>query len=458
MKEKILLCLLLPLLVISDKVQVTDLFQSVGVEYKGNIYAGYLGTGVTNKEHFYVFTESQTKSDKLLLYIHGGPGCSALSPLLAEIGPVTTDLYSGVYHLNKYSWNKDINVLYFDSPAGVGFSKTNDPEFHYDDTMTSKAHYASLIEFMETFKEFGFKELYIAGQSYGGVYVPYLVKEIYDHSESTINLIGILIGNGLTDKETDIERSMIDFGTSNGIIAPELKREYNSVCPHFDESDINGFFPRDVTERCNEVRKKIKDKWEGIDIYGIYHQCKPMKNQEIFSFGKGMSYTMSNFNKNKDSNAKIPEVTIWPAYCAHDESVVNFLNSDVVKDKLHVDKSLHWIGCNEKLMYNYNLSDSIEIYKSVLFTKGLRVWFLSGDMDACVSTIGSMRWIQKTGWKLMKEYTQWHCLKQVAGFYQQYENGFTFITVRGGGHMPALDKRPEMKTLLDAFIAGEFKE
>lgn len=454
MKDKIVLCLLLPFLVISStRVQVTELFKSVGVEYTGNIYAGYLDTGIENKEHFYVFTESEEKSDKLLLYIHGGPGCSALSTLVAETGPVTTDQYSGVFHLNKFSWNKNINVLYFDSPAGVGFSKTDDQESKYDDTKTAKAHYASLIDFITTFVDFGLKELYIAGQSYGGVYLPYLVKEIYAHPDSEINLQGILIGNGLTDKETDIERSMVDFGTLNGIISPELKREFDWVCPHI-EDDINDFWPRDVTEKCNEVRKKIKDCFEGIDVYGIYHQCKSKTTQNLFSFNEAMGYTMAHFNKAK--LAKEQEKPIWPSYCEEDSTVSDFLNSEVVKDKFQVNKSLTWVVCNRKLMRDYTFSDSIELYKNVLFTEKLRVWFFSGDSDACVPTIGSMRWIKKTDWKLKKEYTQWKCQNQVAGLYQQYENGFTFITVRGAGHLPSLDKRPEMKTLLDAFIKGEF--
>lgn len=83
----------------------------------------------------------------------------------------------------------------------------------------------------------------------------------------------------------------------------------------------------------------------------------------------------------------------------------------------------------------------------------LRVWFYSGDADGCVSTIGTIRWLKKTGWKV-NQYTHWKYMNQKAGIYQKYENGFTFITVKGAGHLASVEKRPQMKFLFDSFIKG----
>ena len=66
------------------------------------------------------------------------------------------------------------------------------------------------------------KEFYVSGESYAGVYIPTLATHILnDKSEDKVNLKGVLIGNGLTDFDTDVERSMVEFGFWHGMISIE---------------------------------------------------------------------------------------------------------------------------------------------------------------------------------------------------------------------------------------------
>ncbi|KAM3304756.1 hypothetical protein P3S67_011622 [Capsicum chacoense] len=73
---------------------------------------GYIGVGDhEDAQLFYYFikSESNPESDPVLLWITGGPGCSALSGLIYEIGPITFEPveYNGCLPkmiLNPYSW------------------------------------------------------------------------------------------------------------------------------------------------------------------------------------------------------------------------------------------------------------------------------------------------------------------------------------------------------------------
>nr|GMD41836.1 serine carboxypeptidase-like 18 [Ipomoea batatas]GMD43010.1 serine carboxypeptidase-like 18 [Ipomoea batatas] len=75
---------------------------------------GYIGVGeYEDVQLFYYFVESEKNAEKdpLVVWLTGGPGCSALSGLAYEIGPFTFDhaSFDGTLpsvNLNPYSWTK----------------------------------------------------------------------------------------------------------------------------------------------------------------------------------------------------------------------------------------------------------------------------------------------------------------------------------------------------------------
>ena len=102
--------------------------------------AGTATTASRPRVHYWlVESESTTpQEDPLVVWFNGGPPCSALLGFFAENGPFlarpasTTPLHNdddqthnptGVnIILNEGRWNKHANLLYLESPLGVGFS------------------------------------------------------------------------------------------------------------------------------------------------------------------------------------------------------------------------------------------------------------------------------------------------------------------------------------------------
>ena len=67
------------------------------------------------------------------------------------------------------------NVLYIESPAGVGFTRADTPrdKIHNDVTQSEDALVA-IQAFFAGFPEYLENDIYIAGESYAGIYVPYV--------------------------------------------------------------------------------------------------------------------------------------------------------------------------------------------------------------------------------------------------------------------------------------------
>eukprot|EP00347_Sterkiella_histriomuscorum_P021597 403333426 len=98
------------------------------------LFSGYLSVRGTGKYLHYMFAESQQNpsTDPLLIWFNGGPGCSSMLGYLQEHGPYVMEDETKVFHKNDYSWNKQANMVYIESPAGVGFSYCDDMKLCQD--------------------------------------------------------------------------------------------------------------------------------------------------------------------------------------------------------------------------------------------------------------------------------------------------------------------------------------
>jgi cathepsin A (carboxypeptidase C) len=67
-----------------------------------------------------------------------------------------------------------------------------------NDDQTAKNNYLALLHFFEKFPQFKGNDFYITGESYAGVYIPFLALEIL-RDNSKIKLKGVAIGNGYFD-------------------------------------------------------------------------------------------------------------------------------------------------------------------------------------------------------------------------------------------------------------------
>ncbi|KAI3720112.1 hypothetical protein L6452_21022 [Arctium lappa] len=180
--------------------------------------SGYLPiNSTTGSAIFYVFYEAKNPNNSslsqtpLLIWLQGGPGCSSMTGNFYELGPflVTSSQRQNVEHLtlkpNPHSWNRLFGLLFLDNPIGTGFSIASTPEeIPRDQNAVAKHLSIAIKKFIASDSTFESRPIYITGESYAGKYVPsigyYIVKRNANLSVSKrVNLIGLAIGNGLTD-------------------------------------------------------------------------------------------------------------------------------------------------------------------------------------------------------------------------------------------------------------------
>eukprot|EP01031_Cornospumella_fuschlensis_P045613 gene45613-55824_t len=140
--------------------QITNLPGAENLQITFKQFSGYLdipGTSAGDKKHMhYWFVESMNNpaTDPLAFWTNGGPGCSGLIGFMTEQGPFrpNADL---TLKMNEYAWNQVANMVFIESPAGVGFSyPDNKDDLQTGDAQTALDNYNLIQAFLTRFPEY----------------------------------------------------------------------------------------------------------------------------------------------------------------------------------------------------------------------------------------------------------------------------------------------------------------
>lgn len=168
-------------------------------------YAGYFTVNKTynSNQFFWYFppTAADEKTAPVVLWLQGGPGASSLCGLFVENGPI--QVINDTIIKREYHWAVSHHLVYIDNPIGAGFSFTEDETGYCSEEECVGAElYSTVVQFLQLFPALQTNELFIAGESYAGKFVPALALTIHarnPHASLKINLQGLAIGDGFSD-------------------------------------------------------------------------------------------------------------------------------------------------------------------------------------------------------------------------------------------------------------------
>ncbi|CAN6453499.1 unnamed protein product [Victoria cruziana] len=415
-------------------------------------YAGYVTVNEKHgRELFYWFFEaaSSTAGEKpLVLWLNGGPGCSSLGyGATQEIGPFTINSGGDGLELNPYAWNKETNLLFLESPVGVGFSYSNDTT-DYDllgDDFTAQDTYTFLHKWFNKFPEYRNRSFYIAGESYAGKYVPELAELIYDMNKDPslyIDLKGFLLGNPETSDAEDWQ-GMMDYAWSHAVISDETYRIIKEHCDFNSNTTWSN-------QECNKSVAEVMQQYKEIDIYSLYTSVCIKNNYNSGAYATGPAY--------RKESTMIPRMMGGNYDPCVDDYARSYYNRPEVQRALHASDGVNlknWSICNTNIFSEWKDSKSsmLPIYKK-LISAGLKIWVYSGDTDGRVPVLSTRYSINALELPKIGSWRPWYHHMQVSGWLQEYE-GLTFITVRGAGHAVPMFKPSSSLALFTSFIAGQ---
>ncbi|XP_038974000.1 serine carboxypeptidase-like 34 [Phoenix dactylifera] len=414
-------------------------------------YAGYITVDERlGKALFYWFFEATHKPAKkpLLLWLNGGPGCSSVAFGEAqELGPFLVRKGAPELELNKHAWNKAANLLFLETPAGVGFSYSNttsDLDVQGDNA-TAFSSYTFLVNWFQKFPQYKLNAFYIAGESYAGHYVPQLAKVIFDKNKETpeedyINLKGFMIGNALLDFETDL-RGMVDYAWDHAVISDRVYRNIVTSC---------NFSAATFSQECNDAFSQYYAVYDIIDMYSLY---TPRCESGYPNF-TASEENLASFSKFEDLMLKIP-AGYDPCLQTY---ATEYFNRQDVQEALHANVTKltrPWSLCSRSVNRAWNKYErSILPTIQKLIDGGVLIWVFSGDTDGRIPITSTRYSLNKLGLEIIEDWSPWFNHKQVGGWTITYD-GLTFITVRGAGHQVPTTAPEQSLQLIKHFLSNK---
>ncbi|KAL0082287.1 serine carboxypeptidase-domain-containing protein [Phycomyces blakesleeanus] len=402
-------------------------------------YAGHVEISPETNGHlfFWMIEQAQTTSpDKLIIWLNGGPGCSSMDGLFLENGPfrVNKDMSLSV---SPGGWQDYATTVFLDQPVGTGFSFAETISYTKNLTQIAKDFTVFLDEFFEIFPDLKSKDMYIAGESYAGTYIPYIASLMLDQNaikEREYNLKGIAIGNGWISPRHHYD-AIYDFGVQNNILVGPYKALADK---HLDRCHtLLDRSSRISIETCEQLMSDILDS-------STYEE-------------KGQQYCVNQYDiRIKNEEAPMCGQT-WPHELTQ---VTEYLRLPELVSSIHAKKqSLGWVECARGV--SYALDDdksppSFDLLPSIL--KEIPILLFSGEYDLICNhlgteyMIGNMTWNGKQGFKSAKS-EDWFMDDKVVGQYTEDRN-LTYVLIKDGSHMVPYDKPLETLDMINRFIGA----
>jgi len=448
-------------------------------------YSGYVkGTNGAQLHYYWVNAIDVAPSTApVVLWTNGGPGCSSMDGWGYELGPFHFKNYNtsgATFKYNEFTWARIANVVFLENPPGVGFSYRPDGNYSIDDTINAQDNLAGVKDlFASKFPEFAGNDFWIAGESYGGIYVPTLSRLVLNDAATFPGFKGMLVGNGVTSHTYDFNFYYSDavFAHGHGFMTDAKLAEVKAACVP-PAGNPNGAACTNLSDWYYTTMAP------NVNMYDYSGRCfVPPKTQDLFipalsrrihAHARKLGVSAQEYIRLAQKGDSLERLLAMKAGtpvppspqgfnvpCIDSMTMTTYLNRADVKQAIHVPLALDWAIC-AGITYTDNILDVVSVYNDMI-AAGKRVLIYNGNTDMSVPYTGTRAWIEhETTWAVSRELRGWSYNDpafpygpQQGGFATSYANNSVWFTlVNGAGHMVPQFRPAAAYAMFERFLTG----
>eukprot|EP01084_Bolivina_argentea_P142198 249808_1 len=206
------------------------------------------------------------------------------------------------------------------------------------------------------------------------------------------------------------------------------------------------------TKECRTAMNAANANFGGYNVYAMYDECY-LENDEVFKYDASrfnLKYAFDgaqyrNYGED-DGNDEFK--------CGGWTVTGIYLNQPQVKTAVHIPLNITWQWQDGNWnKYKVTQHDLTPYYKQ--WVKKYRILIYFGDTDAGVPYNGGEEWTNNLGYPVQEAWRPWTPSQSTMGGYVQiFDTGtnFTYLTVRGAGHMVPQYRPYQALSMYDIFL------
>lgn len=138
---------------------------------------------------FFRNTNATVPLRPIVLWLNGGPGSSSMGGLFGSLGPIMINKTGATENdweilPRDRSWADDYHLIFVDQPVDTGFSRTDNISIIPQNMSAASQEFRVFLEsFYNMYPDLKENDLYIAGESYAGKYIPFYIYEMLEHNK-----------------------------------------------------------------------------------------------------------------------------------------------------------------------------------------------------------------------------------------------------------------------------------
>lgn len=388
-------------------------------------FAQYAGLVVVNSTCpaavFAWLAQSASPSNDLVVFLNGGPGSSSFLGWFFEgIGPFLITPTLGLTP-NPNTWNRRVDVIMFDQPAGVGLGYASSPTCLPQNLVQSTAQLGQALQWIVNFVPgLQSKNVWIFGESYAGTWIPLLADYLLE--TGGLRLAGIGVGDGWVN--------------------PRLQQMTYAVF-----ADLHGLIVGPSTAQTAVLQRNCA---QAIDSYPP-HQPLPSSVNDICNLIEEYIVNVSNVN--------VLDVRLSGSYDFSQLS--DYLNRQPVFDALNVPLNVSsnpWSSDSDPIgnLFATGEQNSFDYVYSELWDKGLPTLLYNGVFDMDCNFAGTdvwtaeSSWGQRVGWAGIAR-SPWLLSGVQVGMLRSL-HPVTQVVLNGAGHLVPHDIPDVARAMMEMFV------
>ena len=363
--------------------------------------------------YWFVARTADYATQPTILWSNGGPGASSMYGFFSENGPFVFNPQGAPVPYAE-SWTRIANYLAFDHPLGVGLSFPFRGQIArgLQEGTSQLAHALRHVVARESLRQ---SALFLAGESYGGTYMPMLAKRLLD-TRAPVTLGGVIILDGWVAPATQVGTTA-QYAVTHGLIDAATKRALDRVYA-----------------RCRAQLKRL-----GTGSIRAQQTCSSIQDRIAAESGRWLG-----------NIAQPADIDYSP--------IETYLNRPDVRAAIHARADGHFTLSSDAIAdaYAHDVMRDVSGVVAQLLDRGVPVMVITGLNDAKdANFLGTRTWIDRMRWKGAARYDRaanrrWTIDGEVLG-YQRSGGGLTTLEVLNAGHLAARDQ-PRIADAVAGFI------